>query len=113
MFARMRSIVSHAASPSASRQVLDSSSIAAATSRSRHGPASSMSAARANGALRSSQSSRPHHRAALVADLIASPTCSGDAQCTCPSWTECACGVTIGIVCPVGTSRPPMMFGMS
>ena len=51
--------------------------------------------------------------AALVADSIAAPTCSGDAQCTCPNWTECSCGRTIVIVRPVGTSRPSMTLATS
>jgi hypothetical protein len=112
-FARMKSIVSQAASMSAWYVVFDSSSMVAALSRSRHGPYSSRSAARRNGATRSSHGSRPHQREASDAAVIAAVTCSAPAWCTWPSRTACACGVTTGAVRPVRTSSPPTRFGTS
>ena len=78
-FARMKSTVSHAASISAWWVVFDSSSIVAALSRSRHGPYCSMSAARRNGATRSSHGRRDHQRDAASAASIAAVTCAADA----------------------------------
>ena len=78
-FARMKSIVSHAASMSAWYVVFDSSSIVAALSRSRHGPYWNMSAARRNGAARSSHGSRDHQREADRAASMASVTSAAEA----------------------------------
>ena len=109
---RRKSTSSQAASISAWCAVFDCPSIVAASSVSRHGPASS-SAARRNTEARSSQGQRDQSFHALPAASIASRTCSAPPWWTSASTCSRSCGITAGFVVPVKTSLPPITSGTS
>ena len=109
---RRKSISSQAASISAWCAVFDWPSIVAASSVSRHGPAS-RSAARRNTDARSSHGQRDQSFHASAAAAIAECTSAAPPCWTSASTCSRSCGITAGRVLPVNTSLPPITSGAS